>query len=528
MALTFEQAREWAIDRASDWFLDERGSDRLAEPGVAAGSALRIEVFNVLLPLAVEQAGIASDFGGTGLVGRLKGLGRDRLIRSLGLRLRAASAGGTRLGGDTGVGRRGGRGAPPAARIAFLGEFATPSGLEPMRRVGAALPANAWRAIAGDPRVLARWRPASGPALPVIVPWRDERAIIDAAGRRSRERWAEIRNRHRPIGLDGRDVTRLVHDRIGPLVLHSLPWLDVEREAIRRHVEALRPAWLVLASDQHRLGRLAVDVARQAGARTLVLQHGWPQYRLGYVPVAADRVATWSEAANDWFVQVGAPRDRLVVLGNPRLDRLRAADRRAVRTTEATRLGLEGGPAILLVLSPSDASRNLALLDLALAAIAASPSASLVVKLHPGDGRWDVVRGRVDALGPDARVRIQRLEPIGPLLDWADVTLLHRSTVAIESLAAGTPVAIGAVGADSPGDALPGDLDLPEVADPVALLRLAESVVDPVARAAFAERRTRAVERVSGPLDGQSAARIARFLLAESPAREAAPPGAAR
>jgi hypothetical protein len=499
MSASFEHLRDWASDRASDWYRDETGRDRLADPGVPAGDALRIEVFNRLLPLAAEASGVASDFGGGGLVDSLKSSGRDRWVRSIGLRLQSL--------------RRSDPVEP--VRIAFVGEFATPSGLEPMQRVASALPPASWRAIAADPRIGARWH-GSAP-LPATIPWRDERAMIGRASRIARERWAEIRRTPPAIVLDGKDLSGAAMDRLAPLVERSLPWLHVEREAIRRHVERLRPAWLVVASDQHRLGRLSVDVAAASGARSLVLQHGWPQYRIGYVPVVADAVATWSEAAVDWFTDAGASRDRLIVAGNPRLDPLPTIDRVVVRATEAARLGIAGTPAMLLVLSPSDAARNLALVDLALAAVATDPQAVLVVKLHPGDGRWEAVRRRVDEAPVKARVRIQRSEPIGPLLAWADLTLLHRSTVAIESLAAGTPVAIGAVGDESPGDALPEELRLPEVTRSDELRRLAQAVATDETRRAFVAERWPAVLRVTGPLDGRSAERIATHLLADAP-----------
>jgi hypothetical protein len=229
----------------------------------------------------------------------------------------------------------------------------------------------------------------------------------------------------------------------------------------------------------------------------------------------ADRVATWSAASDDWFVEGGTAPALLERLGNPRLDPMLAEELETARAGEARRLSLDGRPAILVALSPSDAGRNLALVDLALSAAERDPSASVVIKLHPGDGRWQDVRRRVDEApsGSRSRIRVQRSEPIGPLLRWADLTLLHRSTVAVESLALGTPVAVGAVGAASPGDALPDDLDLPEISTADDLIATARSVVDPNGREAFIEQRRAAVERVAGPIDGRSAQRIADFLL---------------
>jgi len=500
MIATFEGLRDWAADRASDWFRGTDGEDRLAEDrDLTVGEALRVEAFNLLLPLAVEAGELSTDLGRGGLIERLKGAGVDRAVRVAALRA-------------TGFGRSE---AVEPVPIAFVAEFVTPSGLEPMRLVAAALPGGRWRTLAGDPRVVRRWRLPGKRHLALTVPWRDERQILRRATREAADRWAEIRRSPPAFALNGRDLTKPALDRLEPLVLRSSPWLRVEREAIRRRVEALRPDWVVVASDQHRLGRLAVDVARGAGARSLVLQHGWPQYRLGYLPVVADRVATWSAASDEWFVEGGTAPNRLDRLGNPRLDPMLAGDRETTRAGESRRLSLDGRPAILVALSPSDAGRNLALVDLALSAAERDSSAAVVIKLHPGDGRWQDVRRRVDEAPSESRsrIRVQRSEPIGPLLRWADLTLLHRSTVAVEALALGTPVAVGAVGAPSPDDALPDDLELPEVSTADDLLATARSVVEPAGRDAFIARRRAAVERVAGPIDGRSAQRIAEYLL---------------
>jgi hypothetical protein len=200
-------------------------------------------------------------------------------------------------------------------------------------------------------------------------------------------------------------------------------------------------------------------------------------------------------------------------LGNPRLDAVARIDRDAAGREVAARHRLSGRPRLLLALSPSDLVRNLALVDLALAVLDRLPAAALIVKLHPGDGRWQEVRQRIAAAGNAAtRARVARREPLYPLLAWAETVLLHRSTVAIEALATGTPVVIGSVGSPSPDDVLPTDLDLPQVADATGLARIVESLAAEGARASFANARRSAVERICGPLDGRVAARIATYL----------------
>jgi len=179
----------------------------------------------------------------------------------------------------------------------------------------------------------------------------------------------------------------------------------------------------------------------------------------------------------------------------------------------AARLGL--GALTFAFIDPAEArkwvQRNG---PLALALVAARPSATLVLKLHPGDGRWEEVGAMVRDAGPQrSRIRVARREPLLPLLAWADALLVHRSTVAIEALAAGTPVLVGAVGSPSPDDALPVELQLPQVHDVAGLSAELDAVAGPPGRTAYLAAREAALELSIGPLDGQAAARIARYLL---------------
>ena len=136
-----------------------------------------------------------------------------------------------------------------------------------------------------------------------------------------------------------------------------------------------------------------------------------------------------------------------------------------------------------------------------------------MIKLHPGGGDWSRIEEIVNGLGDSkARVRVVDREPIDPLLWWADLVLVHRSSVAVEALAAGTPV----VAADLDGRSI-ADLDLlglalPRVADGAALATLARELLEPDRRADYFGRRRATLESVTGPVDGRSAERICALL----------------
>jgi len=78
------------------------------------------------------------------------------------------------------------------------------------------------------------------------------------------------------------------------------------------------------------------------------MQHGLPQHEVGYVPVVADRVLTWSQSASDWFLARGTDPARLAVVGNPAFDRYASA------ADPLSRPGREpGGARVLAALTPS-------------------------------------------------------------------------------------------------------------------------------------------------------------------------------
>lgn len=500
--LTFEQVRDWAAEQATTWSLDARGEDRLSvgelTAGVEARWALRIEAFNLLLPVGLAAARLSSEIGGRGLLARLRRGGRDRAARAVAL---------------AALERLGRRTSRHPARVLFVTELATPSALEPSMATARAMTPGSWRAAAADPRAFRAWAGlATAPVAVALGPVEARRRLRRAADATA-ERWDAIRADPPAIVLDGMDVAARALDALEPLARRSLPWLAVESLAVERVIERLAPSRVVLASDQHRIGRLVVNAARRHGARTLVLQHGLPQYDLGYVPVVADAVATWSESADEWFLARGTPGDRLMRLGNPRLDPLAGRDRTSDAAAVAADPRRAGAPRLLIALSPNDADRNRTIVELGLAAVRLLPNASLVVKLHPGAGDWagteDLLRAQADLAG---RVSTARRELLYPLLHWADAVLLHRSTVAVEALVGGTPVLIAATAGASVTDAAPDDLALPEVSHAAELATRLAALAEPQQRKRFVEVRRSAIERTAGPLDGGSARRIAAWL----------------
>jgi hypothetical protein len=242
--------------------------------------------------------------------------------------------------------------------------------------------------------------------------------------------------------------------------------------------------------------------------------------------VLVDRIALWSQASRRWFEERGTPSDRLAVLGNPRFDDLITLDRGVTRRAVDQRLGLPGeGPRLLLALSGTLVQVNAQVVEWAVEALARMPDASLVVKLHPGLREWrfvDDIAGR--NLGPAAhRVRVLHRDPLYPLLKWADVTFVHRSSVGLESLVAGTPVVAAGIEGSITSD-LPA-LDIPQVSSGAALAQLIAELSGEEAGRRYFESRRAALEDAAGPLDGQTCERISQYLLELARERREKSPG---
>jgi hypothetical protein len=393
-----------------------------------------------------------------------------------------------------------------AGRVALLVESPAPSMSEPLRVVAEQLGDRALM-LAANPRIgrlrsalpLAAWEWLGG-----SVPWAEVLRIRN----RARRWWRSLVAERPRWPLADRDPTAAVVRAAAPIIARSLPWLAAEAAAIDRIFSTARPRALVVASDQHRLGRLAVGRALGAGVPTLVLQHGWPQYEIGYVPVAADAVAVWSEASADWFVERGTPRTVLQILGNPRLDRALRVDRTAAAASVARRLELVEHPRLLVTLSPGDKAGNDELVRIALT-LANRGRASVVVKTHPGGGTWGALDRLLRDRFADVPIRVVRDMPLPPLLCWSDVVLLRRSTVALEALAFRVPVVTLAERPDD-GDNAGLPVPLPAVATSDELSEALTTLAGPGAASYFAALE-RELPRVLGPLDGRVAERIARF-----------------
>jgi len=484
----FDYIRAWATDWATNWGLQETVS--LFEIDMlAAIRPLRIEVFNILFSVGLSEAGLSSDLDRGGLNAFLKRKGMDRMVRGCALRLPLSR----------------GRRKVSSPMLGIVSEMAAPSALFPSAAIASTFEQYSVLVFAADPRAARYWHRQGLAVNPLVLPLRKQWAIMSRVRSKFPPLWSAFKANPPSISLVGRDLAPAVFPRLHSLLRHTLPWLHVERQALRTALESKPPKVLLLASDQHRIGVLAAAEAHRIGIPTAVIQHGLPQHDIGYVPVNANRVLTWSESANDWFLSRGTRPSRLSVVGNPVFDKyLSRPDPSRGRAREAA------GSRMLAVLTPSTRTINRLVVSRCLDAIGKLPGAELIVKLHPGDGEWNYIRELVRGHKSASRTRVVHRAPLPPFLHWADVTCLHRSSVAVESLACGTPVLVIAAAGRSTADSELLGLDLPVVNSAQELAQSFSKHLNPSTRSSYFQSRR--ILHFVGPV-GTAAENARRVLL---------------
>ncbi len=479
--------------------MDAHGRDRMSIDGIPCGNAIRVDVFEFVLDAVNRTLGLPPRRLGRPLLRPLRARGLDRSARAWTLHA---------------VGHIGRRSIGQSA-VAFISEGATPSALESSIAVAHEMTAAPPAIGASDPRSLRAWSATGLRAHPLGLTVREDLRVGRVFGPRATDAWRAVRKALPPLLVDGRDLTSIAVQAMEAFLPRSVSRLGADWMAIGQFLDACDAKEVVLASDQHRTGRLAAEYARQSGRRSTVLQHGLPQDRTGYLPLHADTFLAWSELASRWMQARGTASDRISVVGNPRLDRLVTGRARGAGSGGSASTANRGPARILLALSVAPVEVNARLVAMVVDASALIPDVLLDIKLHPGGSDWQFVRRTVRERGPvPGRVSILERESLYPLLERSDVVIVHRSSVAAEALAAHRPViAVAADGTSVASVELP-DLGLPEVDNSTHLAKLILELLNEEARSVFIARRYGAIVDAVGPIDGHNALRAAEAISA--------------
>jgi hypothetical protein len=157
-------------------------------------------------------------------------------------------------------------------------------------------------------------------------------------------------------------------------------------------------------------------------------------------------VCAWGEGTAEHFRRIGVPGDSIVITGNPRFDGLSPEAWRTQGHALLDRLGLHQAPLLYLSNPVDDQGFCSSAAKLSLFATFVQEAAAelrrtgtpLVVKLHP---REDLAAFRAAAAGLEAAVSFAGDAPLFALLGVARAAVVLASTVGLEALAFGVPLA---------------------------------------------------------------------------------------
>jgi hypothetical protein len=214
-------------------------------------------------------------------------------------------------------------------------------------------------------------------------------------------------------------------------------------DALERLLELERVVALLTAADVHALGKTATVLCNGRNIPTLVLQHGLmgegeDAMLLGFVPPVARWVCVWGEGPQRVFLRHGVEKERIVVTGQPRFDRLLRF--RQTGSKQDVFQELEAPPGARLVTfasqtvirTPADVDRLLEMLRVAGQAV---PEAFFLIKLHPAEDRRMYQRRQAALQVP--RVKIAQEIDLYRALQASDVAMTIFSTAGLEALALG-------------------------------------------------------------------------------------------
>jgi hypothetical protein len=285
---------------------------------------------------------------------------------------------------------------------------------------------------------------------------------------------------------------------------------------VRAILSAMRPKLVVIGNDRWWLGLTFALVARELGIPTLSVQDGMEGNHPGWYWAAADVIETSGSIFAEYLVAHGIAPERVRVLGQPRYDSfIRTAA--TIDPDEARRLARENlgmDAAALYVLFAAQPGQDKAYTLDMMTSVLAVDGVRLVVRPHPSSDPAPY-QALVDSLGTD-RVTLQSSRGTTlEILTACDAVVLQHSTVALEAAILGKMVVVTAEFIGVPDHTPLVDLGLAiPAANGEALTRAIARFAHqpPSERAATRSELAPALERLIGPIDGQSAARTGKLI----------------
>lgn len=341
--------------------------------------------------------------------------------------------------------------------------------------------------------------------------------------------WDASKDRLRSrFAVDGVNFWEACEGDMQHIVTGYLPHCAAYVEMARRLSERIQPKVIIGARLRRAVEQAFFAVARQQGVPSLLLMHGEIMGRPydTFFNMAkfehVDKVCLWGkhhkQSVLSEFPDIVS--DSIVITGNPAYDVLkdiRSVPKDAMRTKVAEQLGLSASPVPWITFT-TGLNDTVFLFRAVQQAVAATPDALLLVKLHPGQSP-QFYRNHLLA-GLNDNVLIVKHEDSVDLFELfraSDVVLTKFSTTALDALAADIPLIIADVDPEL-RRRRPERFDfqrygIPVAKDQTALTETLQRLVqDPQARHQAFAAVSRAREDLVGGVDGKAAERVIQVI----------------
>lgn len=160
-----------------------------------------------------------------------------------------------------------------------------------------------------------------------------------------------------------------------------LPAIISSKKYIEKTFSLKKPLGVVLENDSSDLSRLIIEMARNKGIKTFVLQHGLIQNPSGYLPLNADYMFVWGGKDREFYNKYGY--QNVIVTGNPLFDKMENNKKKILN-----RLGIPEDKKIIL-LTPTRGHGELneykRFIEKILNKVSKIKNAEILLKIHPLD-----------------------------------------------------------------------------------------------------------------------------------------------
>lgn len=218
--------------------------------------------------------------------------------------------------------------------------------------------------------------------------------------------------------------------------------LDKAFEFIRHE----RPEALVFDEDVCDLNKALALAASKKGIYSLVVQHGVPGVRAGFMPLTAVEIATWGKCSEDIFAKWGIPSKHFLKAGVPRYESFLENSSQATLVREKLKIPPDRRFVLIATqpyhdeINPDFASSRFSqrmnenLVNGIADLLKKFPNWEAVIKLHPREMRSEVTRQIVERRETQDRIHIIKNFDNRQLLNSCEFLISPWSTLFIEAL----------------------------------------------------------------------------------------------